>query len=93
MHYECTACGEACDLLPIASNNLKELSLRQELASLLKLFHGTVEGTDQILNLIIDTILAMPEMQDEPMPEIRNSYKATRNNTRADLRAMLEGLK
>lgn len=64
MHYECTECGEACDLLPIASNNLKE-----QIKSVLFLDERmTNEIADptiaQILTLTIDFILERTKMQD-----------------------------
>lgn len=55
------------------------------------------KATAQILNLILDTILASEEMQDEPIaddlsPIVKAAYLAS-NGTKADLRTMLEGMK
>lgn len=114
MHYECTECGEACDLLPVASNNLKEQEhIFKPLAggtgsvcSCGAEFASTSEQQQHLnwhlslaikRNLILDTILASEEMQDETWPTDISTRqlgaKIDRNAFRAALRAMLEGLK
>lgn len=101
------------------SNNLKELNdwlissdhqhncaaYREGLLCCMDVGH---ENRPLILNLILDTILAKPEMQnevahlygsqeqlniDDEGDEFENDLAIARNAFRADLRAMLEGMK
>lgn len=92
---------------PIASNNLKEQVLKLTKA-VWRLGRGTAldlpldpelapeDAATQILNLILDTILASEEMQDEitdgALGDI-NEINEHQNATKAQIRAILERLR
>lgn len=83
------------------SNNLKdEIAGIIEQSSPAERDWGIVAAT-QILNLILDTILASEEMQDDPavdLPQTAENVEAfraevTRNYVKRQMRTMMEGLK
>lgn len=94
----CPAAGR----LENASNNLKEQFNEFWEDYGLENWDNKDEATTDAINLILDTILASEAMQDDSITGMRyhsheaferETYGPSRNKLRADLRAMLEGLR